>query len=100
MEGSVIEVVVEFRAKPGRRGELEQLLERIVSEQGPDVPGFLGSTRYEVVDDPDAVLEIARWESVESRAAHIEESATTGAYAPLVDLLAIPARATVIRRLG
>jgi quinol monooxygenase YgiN len=95
-----IEVVVEFRAKPGRRAELEQLLERIVTEQGPDVPGFLGSTRYETVDDPDGMVEIARWESAESRAAHIVESAATGVYAPLVDLLATPARATVIRRLG
>ena len=95
-----IEVVLEFRAKPGRRRELEELLERIVAVQGPDVSGFLGSTRYEVVDDPDSMIEIARWASVESRAAHIEESATTAVYAPLTELLATPPRVTVVRRLG
>lgn len=94
-----ITVIVELRAKPGRRDELEALLESIVASQGPTQRGFLGSTRYEVLDDPDTLVEIAEWDSAEARAAHMQESAATGAYAPLLELLAAPFRATVIRQL-
>jgi len=91
-----IKVIVELHAKPGRREELKRLIERIVAEQGPSQRGFLGSTRYEVLDDPDLLVEIADWESAEARLAHMQESAATGAYAPLADMLAAPFRATVI----
>jgi hypothetical protein len=70
-----------------------------VESQGPSQQGFLGSTRYEVLDNPDMLLEIADWESAEARVAHMEESAASGAYAPLIELLAVPFRATVIRQL-
>jgi quinol monooxygenase YgiN len=94
-----IKVIVELQAKPGRRDELERLLESIVASQGPSQPGFLGSARYEALDNPDLLIEIAEWESAEARAAHMQESAASGAYAPLLDLLAAPFRATVIRQL-
>jgi hypothetical protein len=81
------------------RAELERLLESMVSERGPGLRGFLGSSRYEVIDNPDLLIEIADWESAEARAAHMEESAATGAYAPLIELLAAPFRATVVRQL-
>lgn len=93
-----IKVIVELRAKPGRRGELEHLLEALVTAQGPSQPGFLGSSRYEVPDDPDILIEIAEWESIEARDAHLKQAAATGVYAPLTELLAAPFRATVIRR--
>lgn len=89
-------MIVELHAKPGRREELKRLIERIVAEQGPTQRGFLGSTRYEVLDDLDLLVEIADWESAEARLAHMQESAATGAYAPLVEMLAAPFRATVI----
>ena len=94
-----IKVVVELQAKPGMRGELMSLIERIVAEQGHTQRGFLGSTRYEVLDNPDMLIEIAEWESPEARAAHMEEAAATGAYEPLLEMLAAPFRATVIRQL-
>ena len=94
-----IKVIVELQAKPGRRGELERLLERMVAEHGPSQRGFLGSTRYEALDDPDLLIEIADWESAEARTAHMAESAATGAYAPLLELLAAPFRVTVIKQL-
>jgi quinol monooxygenase YgiN len=94
-----IKVIVELQAKPGRRAELSSLLESIVANQGASQRGFLGSTRYEVLDNPDSLIEIADWESAEARTAHMEESAATGAYAPLIELLAAPFRATVIRQL-
>ena len=94
-----IKVIVELRAAPGRRDELKSVLDTLVANQGAGLPGFLGSTRYEVVDDPDALVEIADWESVEARMHHMREAAATGAYAPLTELLAAPVKVTVVRQL-
>ncbi len=58
-----IKVIVELQAKPGKRAELKSLLESIVAEQGAGQSGFLGSTRYAVLDNPDMLVEIADWES-------------------------------------
>lgn len=95
-----IKVIVELKARPGRRDELASLLAVLVATQGRGQPGFLGSTRYEVVDAPDTLVEIADWESAEARMQHMQEAAATGAYAPLTELLAAPVRATVIRQLS
>ncbi len=94
-----IKVIVELQAKPGKRAELKSLLESIVAKHGPGQAGFLGSKSYEVLDNPDILVEIADWESAEARAAHMQEAAATGAYAPLFELLAAPFRATVIKQL-
>ena len=94
-----ISVIVELQARPGKRTDLSSFLEAMVTEHGPSQSGFLGSRRYEVVDDPDKLVEIADWQSTEARQAHMEEAAATGAYAPLAEMLAAPFRATVIRPL-
>jgi quinol monooxygenase YgiN len=94
-----IKVIVELQAKPGKRAALKSLIESVVAEHGPGQRGFLGSTRFEVLDNPDILVEIADWESAEARAAHMQEAAATGVYAPLSELLAAPFRATVIRQL-
>jgi quinol monooxygenase YgiN len=94
-----IKVIVELQAKPGKRAEVKDLVESVVARLGPGSPGFLGSTRYEVLDNPDLLVEIADWESAEVRAAAMQVAMDTGAYAPLGDLLAAPVRATVIREL-
>ena len=94
-----IKVIVELQAKPGRRAELSGLLAGMVANQGSSQRGFLRSTRYEVLDNPDTLIEIAEWESAEAREAHMEESAASGDYAPLIELLAVPFRATVIKQL-
>ena len=94
-----IKVIVELQAQPGKRTELKNLLERVATQLGPGTPGFLGSTRYEVFDDPDALVEIADWASAEVRAAAMQEAMASGAYAPLADLVAAPFRATVIQEL-
>jgi len=91
-----IKVIVELQAKPGKRTELKNLLKSVAATLGPGEPGFLGSTRYEVLDNPDIVIEIADWESAEARVAHMQEAAATGVYAPLFEMLAAPFRATVI----
>jgi len=94
-----ITVIVELHAKPGRRDELRGVLESLIATQGPGQDGFLGSTRYGVVDDPDVLVEIADWESAEAREAHTNQAAATGAYTPLLELLAAPFRVTVISQL-
>ena len=94
-----IKVIVELQARPGRRDELKRVLESLIATQGPGQDGFLGSTRYGVLADPDVLVEIADWESVEARDAHMKEAAATGAYAPLLGLLAAPLRVTVISQL-
>jgi quinol monooxygenase YgiN len=94
-----IKVIVELHAKPGRRTELMNLLASVVAKYGSGQPGFLDSTRYEVIDNPDILVEIADWASAEVRAATMQQAMTDGAYAPLEELLAAPFRATVIRQL-
>lgn len=94
-----IKVIVELQARPGLRDELKGVLESLIASQGPGQDGFLGSTRYGVLDDPDVLVEIADWESAKAREAHMREAAATGAYAPLLELLAVPFRVTVISQL-
>ena len=94
-----IKVIVELQAKPGRRAELKSLLESVVTKYGSGQTGFLGSIRYEVLDNPNILVEIADWSSAEVRAAAMQQAMTAGAYAPLEELLAAPFRATVIRQL-
>ena len=94
-----IKVIVELQAKPGLRDELKDVLESLIAAQGPGQDGFLGSTRYGVLDDPDVLVEIADWESAEARETHMRKAAATGAYAPLLELLAAPFRVTVISQL-
>ena len=73
-----VKVIVELQAKPGGRSELAALLDGIVAREGSTQHGFLGSTRYEVPDNPDMLVEIAEWESAEARVVHMEEAAATG----------------------
>ena len=94
-----IKVIVELESKPGKLAELKSLLESVVANYGSSDPGFLGSTRYEVLDNPDILVEIADWASVEVRATAMQQAMNDGVYAPLEELLAAPFRATVIRQL-
>ena len=95
-----IKVIVELQAKPGKRVELKSLLESVVARYGSGQPGFLGSTCYEVLDNPNILVEIADWASAEVRATAMQQAMADGAYAPLEELLATPFRATVIRQLS
>jgi quinol monooxygenase YgiN len=95
-----VKVIVELPTKPGKRDELRTLLEGIVAKHGPDTRAFLGSARYEVIGNPDMLVEIADWESAEARAAYMKEAMATGLYAPVLELLAGPFRATVIQQMS
>jgi quinol monooxygenase YgiN len=94
-----IKVIVELQAKPGKRIELKSLLESVVAKYGSSQPGFLGSIRYEVLDNPNILVEIADWSSAEVRAVAMQKAMADGAYSPLEELLAAPFRATVIRQM-
>lgn len=94
-----IRVIVELQAKPGMRSELVSGMASLVASEGTAESGFLGSTRYEVLDNPDLLVEIADWESSEARAQHMAHAAATGLYAPVIELLAAPFRALEVRQL-
>lgn len=96
---AAIKVIIEFQVKPGLRAALMTLLESVVAEHGPDQRGFLGSTCYQVLDNPNILVEIADWESAGARAEAMQQVMANGAYAPLSEFLAAPVRATVIRQL-
>lgn len=91
-----IKVIIEMQARPGERDELKRVLDDIVATQGRGRQGFLGSTRYEVLDDPDVLVEIADWDSIEARMEHLEEAMATGVFEPLTVHMATPFRVTVI----
>jgi quinol monooxygenase YgiN len=97
---AAIKVIVELQAKPGKRDEINSLLESVAAKYGPGQPGFLGSTLYEVLDNPNILIEVADWASAEVRADAMQKAMADGVYAPLADLLAAPFRATVIRQLS
>ena len=74
-----IKVFVEFQIKPGRRDEFTSLVRGMMASMG-SLPGFLGSTMYEVVGDPNGLAEIAEWESPEKeRRTTMLERAVEGA---------------------
>jgi hypothetical protein len=94
-----IKVIVEFQAQPGARAELARILKGISATHGPSFPGFLGSVVHEVVDSPDALVEIAEWGSAEDQAAAVAQAMASGLYAPVIDLVAAPFRVTKITQL-
>jgi quinol monooxygenase YgiN len=96
-----VKVVIEFQAKPGQRTELQSLMESMGERFGPIMRerGALGFALYEVPDNPDMIVEIAEWETAEAREALMEEAVATGGFAPMMELLAKPPRATYLRQL-
>ena len=92
-----VKVIVELKAKPGRRDQLRSLIEQVATRDRPT--GYHGSSYYESLDDPDLLIDIADWESPEERATHLAKAMAAGTYGPVLELLAGPFRATVIRRL-
>ena len=95
-----VKVIVELRAKPGRRDELKNLIHMMMSELGPTLKemGSLGGSLHEVLDDPDTLVEIADWESADARDAVMGDPATGEAMAAVLELLAGPFKATVLQR--
>ncbi len=49
-----------------------------------------------MLDSPDGVIEIAEWESAAAQGTAVEQAMATGVYAPVVELVAAPFKATRI----
>jgi quinol monooxygenase YgiN len=92
-----VKVIVELKAAPGRRDELRSRIEGLATRERPS--GYHGSTYYESLDDADLLVDIADWESAEARTAHLAKAMAAGTYGPVLELVAGPVRAAVIRRL-
>jgi len=90
-----VKVIVEFTTNPGQRDGLLAVIEGMMAES-PPMPGSLGAAFYKSVDDPDLLVEIADWESVEARAAVYEQIAAAGGFGPIEQMLAAPMRTTVL----
>lgn len=91
--------IVELKTKPGKRDELKTLFDTLMTDLGPSLKekGSLGSALYEVLDDPDMLIEIADWESTEARDAAMQDPRIGEALAPVLELLAGPFKATALR---
>jgi len=55
-----IKTVIELQAKKGERDELLKASDEVL-EGMKNAPGFLSVTRYEIIDNPDSLIEIAEW---------------------------------------
>jgi hypothetical protein len=64
-----------------------------------NVSRFLGTARYEVIDNPDSLIEIAEWESPEARQAWLEQSMESGVLDRLIGTLGIPFKAVTVREM-
>ena len=94
-----IKVIVELKAAPGRRDELAARLHELLAGLGPSLNemGCIGSDFYEVIDDPDCLIEIAEWETAAAREAVLNDPRTAEAMAPVFELLAAPLKATLVQ---
>jgi heme-degrading monooxygenase HmoA len=92
-----IKAIIELQAKPGKREDVLKALEAVHdSRQG--FPGFIGFSRYEVIDNPDNVIEIAEWETPEARQAWLEQSIESGVMKRLIETLGVPFKAITVRQ--
>lgn len=94
-----IKTIIELQAKPGRREELIQASDDVLASM-KNAPGFIGVTRYEIIDNPDSLIEIAEWETPEARQHWLEQSMKTGALNRLTLLLGAPFKAITVKKLG
>ncbi|PWB77012.1 MAG: hypothetical protein C3F07_02685 [Anaerolineales bacterium] len=94
-----IKTIIELQAKPGRREELIQASNDVLASM-KNAPGFIGVTRYEIIDNPDSLIEIAEWETPEARQHWLEQSMKTGALNRLTLLLGAPFKAITVKKLG
>ena len=95
-----VKAIVELSLQPGRRDEFVKLLEGLMAQQLSmmQAAGWHGSALYEVVHQPDRIIEIAEWESAEARDA-VMQSEAMSAFAPVFELLAAPFSATLVTEL-
>lgn len=93
-----IKTIIELQAKPGKRDDLIKAMNDVLTGMRV-APGFLGFARYEVIDNPDSLIEIAEWDSAEARQAWIEKSMVTGSLNRLMGTLGVPFKAITVREM-
>lgn len=76
-------------AKPGRRGELVELMRATIAALG-DAPGLLDYTINVAIDDPDTLWVTERWTSRTAHDTVTKTAANKAQTARIVDLLAAP----------
>ena len=94
-----IKTIIELQAKPGRRDELIKAMDNVLASM-KEAKGFLGVSRYEVIDNPDSLIEIAEWDSAEARQKWLEQSMVTGSLNSLMGLLGVPFKAITVREIN
>ena len=92
-----IKTIIELQAKPGERDQLVKAMDNVLSSM-KEAKGFIGINRYEVIDNPDSLIEIAEWESPEARQIWLEQSMVTGSLSNLMGTLGVPFKAITIRK--
>lgn len=93
-----IKTIIELQAKQEKRDELVRIMDRVILTMR-DVPGFLAIARYEVLEDPDRLVEIAEWESPEARQTWLDRIVESGDLGPLMEVLGAPFKATNVRKI-
>ncbi|HEY5731724.1 MAG TPA: antibiotic biosynthesis monooxygenase family protein [Anaerolineales bacterium] len=93
-----IKTIIELQAKPGQRDDLIKSMDNVLASM-KNAKGFLGISRYEVIDNPDSLIEIAEWESPEARQTWLEQSMVTGSLNNLMGKLGVPFKAITVRDL-
>jgi len=91
-----IKAIVELYARKGKREDLIRVLDEIQIVR-KDALGFMGVERYEMIDDPEKLVEIVEWESREARQAWLEHSTESGLLNRLVSTLRQQFKAITVR---
>ena len=93
-----IKAIVELHARKGMRDELIRALDEL-QEKRKIAPGFIGFTRYEVIDDPEKLFEVVEWETREMRQAWMEQITGSGLLDHVVRTVKDSFNAVTVRKL-
>jgi heme-degrading monooxygenase HmoA len=93
-----IKAIVELHARKGKREELIKALDEL-HEKRKNAPGFVGFSRYEVIDDPEKLIEVVEWETREARQAWMEQNSGTGKLSSVVSAIRGSFNAVTVRKL-
>ncbi|HAV76238.1 MAG TPA: hypothetical protein DCX53_02685 [Anaerolineae bacterium] len=93
-----IKTIIELQAKPGNRDALINAMDDVLASM-KTAKGYIGMRRYEVIDDPDSLIEIAEWESPRARRNWLEQSVESGVLSRLMGTLGVPFKAITVRQM-
>ena len=90
-----VTAIFTFNAQPGQREALAAAMHDI-AERLPSVDGFVGVATYNAVDDPDTIIELVEWESVEAHGAFRKLATESGWFEALGAVTTGPPSSTYI----